>query len=181
MVGLGVLEHTENIFERAIGHYLKWQNPKRPQLGRIWERERQALLAQNKIESIRSVLHDQVESADSITAFKELFQKVEPAFPLVVSRKKFLQLYYDFPGQWSERIISSFELVEIDARKDWDQVLLKRFGPWITLSFLDLQNRPIRELYLSVDTLKEVQSTRTVKRGTLEEVGFQRPRIFAIN
>jgi hypothetical protein len=179
LVGLGVLEFYGKVLERGIGHYLKWQNHERPQLGRIWERDRQAIVAQAKIQSIRSVLDLQENSAESIQTFKQLFEKVEPAFPLVVSRKKFIDLYFDFPGPWSERIVSPFELLQIDAGKTWDRVFLKRFGPWITIGFLDLQGVPLREIFLSVDTLFEVQSTRTIKRGRLEEMGFKEALIFS--
>ncbi len=179
LLGLAALEFYGKIFESGVGHYLKWQNHKRPQLGRIWERDRQAIVAQTKIESIRSIRDLQEQSADSIETFKQLFEKVEPAFPLMVSRKKFLELYFDFPGPWSERIISPYELIQVDSDQNWNKVLLKRFGPWITIGFLNLQGIPIREIFLSVDTLYEVQSTRTIKRGQLEEMGFQTQRIFS--
>jgi hypothetical protein len=180
VISLLALEYYGKIFERGIGHYLKWQNHKRPQLGRIWERDRENMVAQSKIESIRSVLDLQEESAESIQSFKQLFERVEPAFPLAVSRQQFLKLYYDFPGQWSERIISPYELIEIDATKKWDRVLLKRFGPWITLGFMDFQRQPIKEIFLSEETLVEVQSTRTVKRGSLEDAEFQSNRIYSV-
>jgi hypothetical protein len=135
--------------------------------------------AQSKIKSIRSGLDIQHNSAESLQTFNELFEKLEPAFPLLVTRKKFLELYFDFPGPWSERIVSPYELLQIDAEKNWERVFLKRFGPWITIGFLDLQGVPIREIFLSVDTLFEVQSTRTIKRGSLEEMGFQNERIFS--
>ena len=175
------LEFYTNLFEKSVGYYLKWQNHKRPQLGRMWERDRQSLVAQAKIESIRSSLDLQEETALGISSFKHLFEDISPGFPLVVSREKFLQLYYDFPGQWSEQIISSYDLVELDSKKNWDRVFLKRFGPWITIQFIDRQNIPIHELFLSVDTLFEVQATRTVKRGTLEDSKFTANRIFPIS
>jgi hypothetical protein len=178
LIGGGVLEFYGKIFERGVGYYLKWQNHKRPQLGRIWERDREALVAQAKIKSLRSGLDLQENSAESLQSFSELFEKLEPAFPLLVTRKKFLELYFDFPGPWSERIVSPYELLQIDAGKNWERVFLKRFGPWITISFLDLQGVPVREIFLSVDTLFEVQSTRTIKRGRLEEMGFLKERIF---
>lgn len=181
LIGILFLESYGNIFERGIGHYLKWQNHKRPQLGRIWERDRQAVLAQKKIQSIRSDITFKERSAESIESFKQLFERVEPSFPLLVSRQKFLQLYHDFPGQWSRQIVSPFELLEIDARKDWDGVLLTRFGPWITLGFLDRKSNPVEEIFLSIDALYEVQSTRTVKRGRLEDMGFQADRIFSLD
>lgn len=179
LIGGGALEFYGKVFERGVGHYLKWQNHKRPQLGRIWERDREALVAQAKIKSIRSGLDSQQNSAESLETFNELFEKLEPAFPLLVTRKKFLDLYFDFPGPWSERIVSPYELLQIDADNNWERVFLKRFGPWITIGFLDLQGVPIREIFLSVDTLFEVQSTRTIKRGSLEEMGFQKNRIFS--
>ena len=173
------LEFYTNLFEKSVGYYLKWQNHKRPQLGRMWERDRQSLVAQAKIKSIRSSLDLQEETALGISSFKHLFEGLSPGFPLVVSREKFLQLYYDFPGQWSEQIISSYDLIDLDSRKNWDRVFLKRFGPWITLQFIDRQNIPIHELFLSVDTLFEVQATRTVKRGTLKMRGLLQNRIFS--
>ena len=175
------LEFYTNLFEKSVGYYLKWQNHKRPQLGRMWERDRQSLVAQAKIKSIRSSLDLQEETALGISSFKHLFEGISPGFPLVVSREKFLQLYYDFPGQWSEQIISSYDLIDLDSKKIWDRVFLKRFGPWITIQFIDRQNIPIHELFLSVDTLFEVQATRTVKRGTLEDSRFTANRIFLIS
>ena len=175
------LEFYTNLFEKSVGYYLKWQNHKRPQLGRMWERDRQSLVAQAKIKSIRSSLDLQEETALGISSFKHLFEGISPGFPLVVSREKFLQLYYDFPGQWSEQIISSYDLIGLDSKKIWDRVFLKRFGPWITIQFIDRQNIPIHELFLSVDTLFEVQATRTVKRGTLEDSRFTANHIFLIS
>jgi hypothetical protein len=175
------LEFYTNLFEKSVGYYLKWENHKRPQLGRMWERDRQSLVAQAKIKSIRSSLDLQEETALGISSFKHLFDGISPGFPLVVSREKFLQLYYDFPGQWSEQIISSYDLIDLDSKKIWDGVLLKRFGPWITIQFIDRQNIPIHELFLSVDTLFEVQATRTVKRGNLEDSKFTANRIFPIS
>ena len=175
------LEFYTNLFEKSVGYYLKWENHKRPQLGRMWDRDRQSLIAQAKIKSIRSSLDLQEETALGISSFKHLFEGISPGFPLVVSREKFLQLYYDFPGQWSEQIISSYDLIDLDSKKIWDRVFLKRFGPWITIQFIDRQNIPIHELFLSVDTLFEVQATRTVKRGTLEDSRFTANRIFLIS
>lgn len=173
------MEFYGKVFERGVGYYLKWQNYKRPQLGRIWERDRESLVAQSKVQSLLSDLNLQENSAESLQTLSELFEKLEPGFPLLVTRKKFLDLYFDFPGPWSERIVSPYELLQIDSEKNWGRVFLKRFGPWITIGFLDIHGIPIREIFLSADTLFEVQSTRTIKRGRLEEMGFKKERIFS--
>lgn len=180
LIFFGVLEVTGQIVERSVGHYLKWENNHRPQLGRIWERDRESLAAQKKIESLLSSLNLKEQSADSIESLKDLFERLTPSFPQLVSREKFLHLYYDFPGQWANNVISSFDLIEIDAQKNWQRVLLTRFGPWITVSFIDSQNFPIREIFLSTEELKEIQFTRTMRRGKLEEVGAQPGMVFPL-
>ncbi len=175
------LEFYTNLFEKSVGYYLKWQNHKRPQLGRMWERDRQSLIAQAQIQSIRSSLDIQEENASGISSLKQLFENVAPGFPLVVTREKFLQLYFDFPGKGSEQIISPYDLISLDSEKTWDRVLLKRFGPWVTLQFLDQKNIPVHEVFLSVDTILDVQATRSIKRGTLEDSNFKPNRIFKID
>ena len=187
ILGLAILssffyiEFYTNLFEKSVGYYLKWQNHKRPQLGRMWERDRQSLIAQAQIQSIRSSLDTQEENTSNISSLKQLFEHVAPGFPLVVSREKFIQLYFDFPGQGSDLIMSSYDLANLDSKKIWDRVLLKRFGPWITLQFLDKKNIPIHEIFLSVDTIMDIHATRSIKRGTLEDSNFKQNRIFNIH
>jgi len=174
-------EFYTNLFEKSIGYYLKWQNHKRPQLGRMWERDRQTLIAQAQIQSIRSSLDTQEQNTSNISSLKQLFENVVPGFSLVITREKFIKLYFDFPGQGSNLIISSYDLANLDSKKIWNRVLLKRFGPWITLQFLDKKNIPIQEIFLSFDEIMDIQTTRSIKRGTLEDANFKSNRIFDIN
>lgn len=180
IIAVFILEIFGHIIERGIGHYLKWENHSRPQLGRLWERDRENIVAQKKIKSILSNLDLQEQSTDSLKSFKALFENLTPSLPLLLNRAKFLRLYYDFPGQWAQKIISPYDLIEIDADESWDRVLLTRFGQWITVSFIDRKNFPIREVFLSRTKLFEVQSRRTVKRGHLEEAGFGKNWIFPV-
>ena len=98
VIVLVLLEFYGKIFERGLGNYLKWQNSERPQLGRVWDKDRESILAQTKIQSIRSLLDSRQESTEAIDSLKTLFENIEPSFPLVLNREKFLELYYDFPG-----------------------------------------------------------------------------------
>lgn len=180
IVILGIAEFYGKATERAIGNYLKWNNHERAQLGRMWERDQEQLAAKKKIQSILSNQNLRRISSESIKSFRELFQSLNPSFPLLVSRDKFLQLYFDFPGKWARRIISPFELIEIDSNKSWSRVLMSRFGSWITVSFINSQNFPIREVFLSVDQIEEMESTRTVEEGTLEVQNFLVESIFPI-
>jgi len=95
MLFLGILvlvplEFYGKIFERGIGNYLKWQNSTRPQLGRVWDKDRQTILAQTKVQSIRSLLDSRQESAEAIDSLKALFENTEPSFPLAYHVKSFL-------------------------------------------------------------------------------------------
>ena len=68
---LVVLEFFGHIFERGVGHYLKWENQSRPQLGRVWERDREKIVAQKKIKSLLFGLNLQEQSTDLLQSFKE--------------------------------------------------------------------------------------------------------------
>ncbi|SVB97359.1 uncharacterized protein METZ01_LOCUS250213, partial [marine metagenome] len=70
MLVLLFLEFYGKIFERGIGNYLKWQNASRPQLGRVWDNDRQTILAQTKVESVRSLFDSRQESAEAIVTLK---------------------------------------------------------------------------------------------------------------
>lgn len=178
LASVATLEFYGHIFEKGIGYYLKWQNPKRRQLGRAWETEHENTLAQRQVQSLLTSLNTKERNSESIDTLKTLVGTLNPSN--LVSRKKFLQLYFDYPGQWARRIIDPWELLKIDSNKDWDRVLLSRSGQWITLSFIDPQNHPIHEVFLRLDILYEVQSTRTIQRGFLEEANFEEKRIFSI-
>lgn len=174
------LEIFGKVIEQGVGYYLKWENHTRPQLGRIWERDREKIVAQKKIQSILSNLNTEEQSAESIQSFKELFEKLNPSDPQMVSRKKFLQLYFEFPEQLSYKMVSPYELLEIDSNRDWQRVLLTQLGEWVTISFINNQNFPIREVFLSADGTGENPLNRDIFKGTLEEAGFRQTSILSI-
>ncbi len=174
------LEILGKVVDKGVGYYLKWENHKRPQLGRIWERDREKIVAQKKIQSILSNLNTEEQSAESIKSFKELFEKLNPSDPQMVSRKKFLHLYFEFPEQLSYKMISPYELLEIDSNRDWQRVLLTQLGEWVTISFINNQNFPIREVFLSADGMGENPLNRDIFKGTLEEAGFGQNSILSI-
>lgn len=179
LILLFVLEFFGHIFERGAGHYLKWENQNRPQLGRVWERDREKIVAQKKIASLLASLNLQEQSTESLQTFKELFDNLTPSFPQLLSRQKFLELYYDFPGPWARQIISPYDLLEIDSNNNWKRVLLSRFGQWITISFVDSQNFPIQEKFIAVDNLEEIESFRNIEKGRLDDLGFEPEKIYS--
>ena len=92
------LEFYTNLFEKSVGYYLKWQNHKRPQLGRMWERDRQSLVAQAKIKSIRSSLDLQEETTLGISSFKHLFEGFPRGSPLLFLGKNSSSFILIFRG-----------------------------------------------------------------------------------
>jgi len=177
-LGVILLEYNVQIFERGIGLYLKWHNHERPQLGRMWDRDRQKIVAQRKIQSLLASVSVKERTSESIDSFSKLFENLSSASSQVISRDKFLQLFFDYPGQWNRKLVSPLDMIELDSNNKWDRVLIARFGIWITLSFIDKDNIPLKEFHVSMDTLDEIQSTRTIQKGKLEEAGFRVERIF---
>ncbi len=177
VMALVILESYGYVFERVIGYYLKWHNAGRQQLGRIWDKEQKNVLAQSKAQSILSTLDMQEHSSESIESFKILFETLSSS--RIVSREKFLQLYFDYSSQSSHPIISPYELLEVDSNKNWNRVLFDQSGSLVTVSFVDVDNNPIHEVILPA-SIFEVQDTRTIKRGRLEEIDFKDNLIFPI-
>jgi hypothetical protein len=171
-----VLEFYGYVFERVIGHYLKWHNASRQQLGRIWDKEQKNVLAQSKAQSILSTLGLQEQSSESIESFKVLFETLTSS--RIITREKFLQLYFDYPGQWTHPIITPYEMIEIDSIKTWNRVLFDKADSLVTVSFIDVDNNPIHEVVLSDSILTEVRDMRTVRRGRLDEIDFKSNLIF---
>ena len=172
VIGLAALELTTHFIETGIGNYLKWQNFQRPQLGRIWDRDRLSLIAQSKVKSIRSSMDTARETTESYTTFRQLLDQLEPGYSRVLSKEKFLNLYFNFPGQWTDSLISPYDLLGIDAGMQWERVLIKRMGPWISLDLIDHDNIPLREVFLSLSQLETLEASRTQNRGRLEDAGF---------
>ncbi|OGW14503.1 MAG: hypothetical protein A3K09_02160 [Nitrospinae bacterium RIFCSPLOWO2_12_FULL_47_7] len=178
LAALVVFEVYGNVVERGVGYYLKWHNADRQQLGRSWDKERKNILAQNKIQSILASLDLQAQSNESIESFKDLLETLSS--PRIISREKFLRLYFDYPGQWLHPIIAPYELLEIDSDKKWSRVLLSRTDLSVSVGFVDQQNNPIREVVLSSDVLEEIRDSRTIRRGLLEDAGFKGDLLFPI-
>ncbi len=178
ILGIILFEFNAQIFEKGIGLYLRWHNHERPQLGRIWDRDREKIVAQRKIQSLLASASVKERTSESIDSFSNLFENLNSASSQVISREKFLQLFFDYPGQWNRKMVSPLDMIEIDSNNKWDRVLVARFGIWLTLSFIDKDNIPLKEFHVSMDTLNEIQSTRTIQKGKLEEAGFRTERIF---
>ncbi len=181
VIGLVLLELTTHFLETSIGNYLKWQNFQRPQLGRIWDRDRLSLVAQSKVQSIRSSMDNARQTTESITSFRQLLDRLEPGYSRVLSKERFLNLYFDFPGQWASSLISPYDLLGIDASLQWERVLIKRMGPWISLDLIDHDNIPLREVFLSLNQLETLEASRIQKRGHLEDAGFLPEQIILYN
>ena len=68
--------------------------PQTPSIRSYVGADRQSLIAQAQIQSIRTSLDIQEENASGISSLKQLFENVAPGFPLVVTREKFIHLYF---------------------------------------------------------------------------------------
>ena len=82
-----------------------------------------------------------------------------------VGRKPCYQLF--------QRLMITFDGRVAMCCHDW--------GAQHCLGFIDKKNIPIQEIFLSVDTIMDIRTTRSIKRGTLEDSNFKPNRIFNIH
>lgn len=172
-------EFYGHFLEKGVGQFLKWQNSKRQQLGRLWEKERETVIGQSQVQSVLSSILAREKSGESIASLEAIFENLNPS--RVVSREKFLQLYFDYPVRIAERIVGPLDLLQMDAQVKWERVLLSQKDESVRMSFIGPDNFPMHEVTLAPDLLAELRSARNVFRGDLEMAGFRPESVFPID
>ncbi|MGH7497084.1 MAG: hypothetical protein ACREOO_32440 [bacterium] len=121
-----VAEVAFNIVERAIGHYLVWQNSGRPKIGRTWQEGENRLAAHTKVEEITRTMRERVRALSGITTFDELiaFLSVNPSITL--SPEQFGIVYQSLPEFFRPLVVPAEELMKIPRAQGLAEVLVER-------------------------------------------------------
>ena len=123
---LSAAEVGFNIVERAIGHYLVWQNSGRPKIGRTWQEGENRLVAHTKVEEITRTMRERVRALSSITTFDELmaFLNVNPGITL--SPEQFGVVYQSLPEFFRPLIVPAEDLIKSAREQGLSEVLIER-------------------------------------------------------
>lgn len=115
-----------NLVERALGHYLVWQNAGRPKIGRTWQEGENRLAAHTRVEEITRTMRERVRALSSITTFDELsaFLNVNPSITL--APEQFGIIYQSLPEFFRPLLVPAEELIKISRAPGLAEILVER-------------------------------------------------------
>ena len=119
-------ETAFNAVERAIGHYLVWQNAGRPKIGRTWQEGENRLAAHTKVEEITRNMRERVRALSSITNFDELLAFLQANPSVALSPEQFGVIYQSLPEFFRAQVVPAADLLRISREQRLASVLVER-------------------------------------------------------
>ncbi len=166
---LAVSELRFDWIERILGAYLTTTNSSRPEIGLIWDADRETQGAQD---SLRQLVTDRQASQRQAQQAGELVQIAEVVFQgqdTMISPDHFRALYAKLPSRIANQLIPPLELLKIWAEQQWDRTYFRGYGGQLVVYLVDDQNHVLRELQIPADVLFQINQREQILDGSLEE------------
>lgn len=178
VVLLAVSELRFDWIEEAIGAYLATTNDRRPQIGAIWEKGRQATTARQTLEQI--VTDRQANRRDALEAvsFEELAARIPEGQGTMLSPDHFKKLYLKLPDEIAREIISPFELLRLFSLETWDRTYFEKIAGELKIYLLDTENRVLRQMIVTPDLLLSMDQKNTAIAAGLSDLPQFQNRIY---
>jgi hypothetical protein len=151
--------------EQAMGRYLVATNPRRPEMGAIWEKGRSARQARQDIDKIvadRMTSRREAEEARSFTAIANTLATSES---VILPADRFLELYRALPLDLAAELLSPYALIHLLSADHWERTYFERTASGLRIYLLAADNRVLQELALGSDTLGRLERGESAARG----------------
>ena len=132
--------------EQTMGNFLVSTNSRRPESGTIWETGRQTREARKTLDQIVSDRQTSQQETRQAESFKEIAATILPDQWVMISPDQFRRLYLQLNPETATEIISSFDLLELINRENWDRTYFEKDGNGLNIYLLDTENRVLRQL-----------------------------------
>ena len=152
------LEWKTYFIEKAIGHYLVWQNPVREKTGRRWQVEKKQILAGTRLEKISQEMRHRERQLESIEDFQALLSLVLQEKQRILPVIHFARLYETLPEFLQRFVIEPDSLIAYRLSGNLENVLFNRSDHRLGIYFLGRQDRILAERDLTEDMLAVLQS-----------------------
>ncbi len=139
--------------EQTMGNFLVSTNSRRPESGTIWETGRQTREARKTLDQIVSDRQTSQQETRQAESFKEIAATILPDQWVMISPDQFRRLYLQLNPETAAEIISSFDLLELINRENWDRTYFEKDGNGLNIYLLDTENRVQRQLTIPSDLL----------------------------
>ncbi len=179
--GVLVSELRFDWVERMLGVFLVKTNTMRPELGSIWEVNRQTQTARQTLEQIVTTRQTSQREARNAGSLDEIFKNLAPDQGVMVPPDDFRRLYVDLPSVVAREIITPFEILNIFNEKRFARTYVERQGSTLQVYFLDPENRVLRQLIISAEQLALITQAKRVVEGTLDTLPEFKNRIYSVD
>jgi len=177
-LGLVVSELRFDWMERTMGAFLVATNSRRPESGTIWETGRQTRKARKTLDQIVSDRQTSQQETRQAESFKKIAATILPDQWVMISPDQFRRLYLQLKPEIAAKIISSFDLVELNNRDHWDRTYFEKDGEGLTIYILDTENRVLRQLSISPGLLRGMGESQVEVDQSLDAMPQFNSRIY---
>jgi len=164
--------------EQVVGHYLATTNNRRPKIGAIWEKGRQATTARQVLEQI--VTDRQTSRRDALEAdsFSQLAAGIQENQGIMLSPDNFKNLYLKLPVEIAREIASPFEILSLFSRKSWERTYFESSAGELKIYLLDAENRVLKQMTITPDLLRYMDRKNAPSASTLADLPQFENRIY---
>jgi hypothetical protein len=175
---LAVSELRFDWIEKAIGAYLATTNDRRPEIGAIWEKGRQATTARQALDKI--VTDRQANQRDALEAasFQQLAKRIPDGQGIMLSPDHFKQLYLTLPVEIAREIATPLELLALFSQAAWERTYFEKNDNQLTVYLLDAENRVLKQMVITGDLLLYTDRKHVFTAASLSDLPRFENRIY---
>lgn len=164
--------------EQVVGNYLTTTNARRPKIGAIWEKGKQATTARQTLEQI--VTDRQASQRDALVAdsFNQLAAGISEGQGIMLSPDHFKKLYLKLPVQIAREITSPFELLGLFSQDSWDRTYFETSAGELKIYLLDAENRVLKQMTITPNLLQYMDQSSTFSATALTTLPQFENRIY---
>lgn len=178
VVALGASEFRFDWCEKLLGTYLLATNDLRPETGALWETGKQTSKAHNSLNKIITQREDSRRSVRRADSFSLLVDSLGPGDWVTLEKDLFKNLYLALSPTIGRKLIDPSQLVWLLNGNITDRIFCEGRTEGINIYFIDSQNRVIRQIDLSKNTIRELELQNASVAGRLSEIEAFASRIY---
>jgi hypothetical protein len=172
---LGVLEWRFFIVERAIGHYLVWNNLGREELGPQWEKANSRIVAGSRLENIAFERRQSERKLEGVRTFGQALELLTENRRLELAPEHFERVYNSLPFYLKPLILAPDSLIYLGANGLLANTLWMQNVTFLEIYFLGHGNE-----VLSKATLDKEQIDMILRHGRQENVNIDAEPRFSV-
>lgn len=178
VVLLALSELRFDWIEEAVGAYLATTNDRRPEIGAIWEKGRQATTARQALEQIVTDRQDNRRDALDAATFSQLAERIPDGQGTMLSPDHFKRLYLKLPAEIAREVASPFELLNLFSQAAWDRTYFEKENGALNVYLLDAENRVLKQVVISPDLLLYMDRKNVLAAAALADLPQFENRIY---